>query len=315
MKITVTTIILFFASSIGFAIFLYWLVPFCKKFLYMRSHNKRKQGLIIELLNRSMAQRSKFRIEVMDGELKGSASEGVCTLAKNNQLCIELIETFAAQQWKGSNCLIFFQFSQANKIVFFHFPSKCLDASRKGDITNLYFEMPTQLEPGQKRKSLRCVPPKGSIAGFGLWPLQPDKPLPTHKNEIAKPLVTYRVNQSNSIALADISAGGACILLRPDNESAMLHYLKPGSRVLALLMLRQPELDAKPLALWVSCLAISMEHLEKKNVWRLCLRFETWASMDDAKNDIMWFPNDENGCVPTLSSLVLRWNMKIHKKN
>ncbi len=311
----VTNILIFFASSIAFAIFLQWFLTFVKKKIFIHRHNTKKTRFITELINKSMDQRCRFRLEVTAGELKGSNSEGVCVVAKNGQLCIELTETFAAQQWKDSPCLIFFQINKSSKISYFHFAGKCLDARRKGDITNLYFAIPEQLEPGQKRKSLRCIPPKGSITGFGLWPLRPDKPLPVHKTDIGKPLVIYRPNQSNSIAISDISAGGMCMVMRPHSEGSGLSSLKAGTRILGLVMLKGLNTNKKPVALWLSCRIISVTHLEKKNIWRICIRFDTWASMNEENSEILWFPNDESGCVPTLGNLILHWNMQIHKKS
>ncbi len=309
----ITDVLLFFASSIAFAIFLYWIIPLCKNKIYTYRHNARRKKLIADLMNRSMAQRSKFRLEVLDGDLKGSACEGVCSLAKNNKLSIEVIETFGAQQWKDCTCIIFFQIIQKKKTLFFYFSEKCIDARRRGDITNLDFEIPLQLESGQKRKSLRCVPPKDALLGLGLWALPPERPLPTSKGEIAKPMYAYRPKQNSGIALADVSAGGACMYIKPAGEEVVSSKLKAGTRILTLLMLNTTAIYKKNTALWISGHIISVDFSERDKIWRICLRFEAWATMNDSKNEIMWFPNDENGCIPTLSQLVLRWNMQINK--
>ncbi len=309
----INDVLLFFSSCIIFAIFLYWLIPFCKNKLFAYRHTHFKRRLVLDLLDRAVAQRVKFRIEVELGEFKGSFGEGFCTLTRNNQLSIELIGTFAAQQWVHNTCRIFFHIIQANKHIYFHFVGPCIDAPRKGDITRLIFDLPEQLESGQKRKSLRCTPPKDAILGLAIWPLE-NQPLPNHRDNVQTPFMIYRLGKGNSLMLYDISAGGMRLMALPANNDVYGRKLNTGARMLCLLMLKNPRPDKKPLAIWVSCRIVSCEFLESAKIWQTCVRFDMWAYMTEGKKEILWFPCDENDCIPALSPLILRWNMEIHKK-
>ncbi len=310
-----TQVLLFFSACIIGAIFLYWIIPLGKKKLFEYKHNARKKRLIADLINKSISQRSKFRIEILDGTLEGNSCEGVCSLSRNNQISIELVETFAAQQLKNSSCRIFFQIMQGKKIAFFHFNATCLDTSRRKDFTTAIFNIPLQIESGQKRKSLRCVPPRDSILGVGVWKLGKDQPLPTKKGDIAQPLFAYRPRHNNIMGLQNISAGGIRLLFQKENEdSELIKKFKMGEHILCLLMISTPFLEKKNLALWVSCRVVSKVYQKKEKAWQLGLSFAAWASMDEGKKEIFWFPNDENSCVPALAPVILRWNIEQNKK-
>ncbi len=308
-------VLLFFSSSIAFAIFLYWIIPLCRKRIFDYRHTAFKKRLVTDLINRAMGQRTKFRLEVIDGDLAGASGEGFCTQAKNGSLTIEFIETFAAQQWQNANCRIFFHIIQSQKTIFFHFTGKCNLAKRNGHFTDLFFDIPLQLESGQKRKSLRCPPPKYALLGMGIWPLGTSQPLPNSKLGLTKPYMSYRPDQCNEIVLYDISAGGMRIMTSTTVSETYGSKVKAGTHILCLLILNNPQAKKKKSALWLSSRVISNDYLESAKVWQTCMRFDTWATMEEGNDNIMWFPNDENDCVPTLAPIILRWNIELNKKN
>ncbi len=311
----VSHVLLFFSACIIGAIFLYWIIPLIRKRMIDYQNNARKVRIINDLLNRAIGQRSKFNIEVTDGELKGFAGEGICAVADGQHMEIEIADTFAAQQLQDCHCRIFFQVIHTNTIGFFHFSEKCINVSRRGAIAILTFVLPSQLESGQKRKTLRCKPPQDAINAIGVWGIAPDQPLPTKKDDIKDPIFTYQPRKQNVIALKDISAGGMHLLYRPKEDNDKSQQLKVGSHVLCLLMLNIPQTEKKILALWASCRVVSQSFDEKEKIWSIGLSFVTWAGMDEGKSEIIWFPNDENGSIPILAPVILRWNMQQNKKS
>ncbi len=309
-------VLLFFTTCIGLAIFLYWIIPLGSKKIFHYRHNARKKRLIAELINKSITQRSKFRIEVLSGDLEGTSCEGVCSISGNNQINIELIETFAAQQLKHCHCRIFFQIMQSKKVAFFHFNSTCLNTSRRKDFTNAVFSIPTHIESGQKRKSLRCVPPSGSIQGIGLWQLGPSEPLPNNKKNLSKPTFTYNPRQDSIIRLQNISAGGMRLLFRQSyDEDEHSKKVKLGEQMLCLLLINTEHSEKKQLSILATCYVISERYLKKERSWQIGFRFVTWANINEGKNEIVWFPNDENGCIAPLAPTILHWNIKQNQKD
>ncbi len=334
----VSDVLIICALSIGVAVFGYGLVNKLRKFFLLRGQNKRRSHIVQEILHQALAQRSLLRMEVMQGDFQGFSAEGSCNTITKSHIVLQVTDAFGTHQWVDVPLQVFFSIQQNGKASFYHFVGRTLKSTRRDSFTELHVALPKSISPGQKRAFLRYTPPKPSILALGMWILADTSPLPQTRSSLAKPHLLFRPTTQNDMVLDNISAGGLRVCL---HERAMERYksrIKCGSRLLFLLVLANKKnadeheaftLDSQQeqsedgshvavekttLNFWLSCEVMSLLQEEKNNLWKVAMRFEKWAYLDEGYKKIEWFPTDSNRSIPALSTWIMRAHMEQTRK-
>ena len=158
-----TNTILRFVGGTTLAIVLYTLGQKLLNIFFRKQNLHAQDRISREILTLAIDQRSVFRLEVLQGELKGHKAEGVGQQITKEHLILDLGNTFAASEWGDEEILVFFQTTERRKSSFFHFQEKAAGTIRKEDRTLLCLPVPPQLEVGHKRSFLRISPSKESV--------------------------------------------------------------------------------------------------------------------------------------------------------
>ncbi len=330
----VTDVLIGCGVGIALAILSYSVGGRLRKAYFFYKQKKMKARIVQKLMHLALAQRSTFRIEVLDGDFKGFTGEAVCNTAGKNNFILQIVDTFGAHQWTNVPIRMFFPINQKGKISFYHFTCVAHESMRKSSFTELVLALPDAIEPGQNRESLRFSPPKDRVLALGMWILNASKPLPTHKKDLAKPQLTYTAKGNNDMGLDNISAGGMCVFIHERQMWERSKYMKPGAHLLFLVVLANKTKEAPPpkaeaeggkqeakeapvqnktMSFWLSCRVRALLHIEKENFWRVCLQFDAWSLIEGEVSTIEWFPADSTKSVPPLSTWIMRTHLETVK--
>lgn len=254
-------------------------------------------------------QRSFFRLDFLSSELRGHKAEGPCVGIKGNHLYIDVVGRFATVEWRSEKVRVLFQTTFKRKPSYYQFNTTVTDVRRQGSNTILTLLVPSYLDPGQKRNSLRITPYKKSILGLGLWPMPKGMALPTSLEELPPSLLSYRPEKVETIMLDNLSAGGMRLTMDKHVPLSPEMPMEKGSRVLALLILEASEEGGKSLALWLVSKILMIQEPDEK-VYNFGIRFSHWAMMERQKRPLAWFPLSENDSVAPLAAWVIRHHME-----
>ncbi len=225
------------AAGIVLAIVTYNIVGRVRKaYTFYRQRAKSKK-IVQDFLHASIPQRSTFRLEVLQGEFKGLYAEGVCSAVDAKSFRLQVTNAFGVHQWTDAPISMFFPITQDEVQTFYHFSAVAHSADRNENYTELTFAVPPSISPGQNRAFLRFTPPKPLVLAFGLWLMQGARPLPLHKEELAKPFLLYKLHANNTMELDNISAGGMRVFIHESGMNYKGELFKPGAHVLFLLVL------------------------------------------------------------------------------
>lgn len=276
-----------------------------------RSIDERRR-ITCEIVNTAIDQRSTFRLEVQEGELKGYKTEGICVHMTDMWLVLDVGGAFATNQWEGEEVLVFFQTSFKRKPSFYQFRGIIGGVHRRMQNTMLRLPIPDYLEPGQKRSFLRITPQHSAVLGIGLWPISDRAPLPISAEKLPPPLLNYRPGKSELLTMDNLSAGGARLGVDKSIDLRAMVDLDKGSQILCLLVLKNIGEGKRPLAFWLACTVTGFTKTDSA-VNYLGVRFTNWAVMESGKDQIRWFPLSKDRSVAPLATWVMRHHLEQSK--
>ncbi len=285
-------------------------VRIAKRYFATYRHGQRQKHIVREVFASAMSEKSLFRIEILQEGNKAFYAEGYCLAIQKKAMTLECTKISNIKHTQDMPCFAFLETYYNGKQAFFHFASHILSVDKGREQARMFLALPTHLELGQKRNFLRCKPPQDAIMAMGIWVLADGEDLPTHKGKIKDPLFMYRRHKTNSMNLNNISAGGVLISIVEHTMGEVFDQLSDGTNVLFLLGLGITKGNKKPLALWLSCRVTSLRHVEEDELWLLGMRFDSWASFDNAIPEIQWFSTSRGKSIPQVATWVMQEHLE-----
>lgn len=276
--------------------------------------------LIRELIERAIDERSRLDLRFMPAE--PSRRSMACSLVDfiGDTLIIEppaYVEVKA--DWMGRTVECFFRLTTPKgQTLFYTFDATILGLNTMGDKSlRLDLTAPATMRLEQKRSFLRLDPPQQYFLGLALWQdgWETSTPPPSHIKSWGRPPLVFMPDKShNPVSVSNISGSGLRLAVRHDavRETRLAPHV--GGRVIILLDLLDPELNAKK-RFWLRCRVQNLH--EEFNTRDLEIGLQIIASGRPVHEldpyELAWQPVGEDGVEP-LAIWVMRRHLELYRE-
>lgn len=293
----------------------------CAAVLYLFRHRSsaktRLDPVIGGLLNLAADQRSTMLVEFEGPETFGAQLSGPLLAVTAHGLLIDVaLRGDSPSRWIGESVQVSFKIEGKGASSYYRFVCRVRDMPSRFGAHALLLDNPEEIRSSQRRRFVRIALTGENTFGMGVWLLRPETPRPAVPSALGHALYSYRRDKTEQLALLNISAGGLRMQIRaPEADEA--GAMRPGARLICLVMLRSDETEGKTLPFWLDCVIThkldpeedaqeAEDEAEGNRRLTFGLSFTAWAVQNRGKGAVDWFTVEEGGAVGPLAAWVLR---------
>lgn len=289
------------------------------KAIYVPAGDIHDAAKINNILDHCILRRSKLEFKIT-GRQSGQLVSGMPMALRAEKIILAMSVPFNVNHQKmlGEKIHCYFKVHQEKHDVFLNFFS-AIELVQQGEagFLELGITLPEALLAGQKRNFLRIEPPADFILEIAIWPEYStgETSWRTTTNDFPDPALHDVEGKDKSLALVDISAGGAGIIINRATAGAAGISLTKGARFMLRLGLWDPSEERELPPLWLVCRVQKYLSSPRSREVEIGMQFIAWSQAKNADtHELRWFILEEEDEVPTLGDWVAKRHLEHYRK-
>lgn len=276
---------------------------------------KRRRNVIRQMLQTAQEQNEIFDIKVLeDNEINKNGLSA--TLIRQGAASLDMeVLAYISMKWTGTPVDVYFRVSLPQGPTFYKFRSaiQTVDAGREK--SRIGIAAPTDLEVGQNRNFIRVKPHKEAVRVIGVWPIEPDRPIPCTTAEIGRPVMLYRLDMKNEpVQVENVSATGMALRFPMEDAETRPVDLDKGSQLLCLVVYAMDKKGERLVTFWCTCEVVNARTVKGlAPALILGVEFTNWAVQEEGKAEIHWFHSSPSRGVGPIAQWVMRMDIEQRK--